>query len=116
VFRVSGKAVGMPPLGDRTTVNMMTEIMYRLKQIYNLDDELDDLASLLAFQPTSSDAVFDFFAKLPDAQIYGSSPYRFLYRPGTRGNIQGTQHTCGRARSCSQMGANPIPEGRPATG
>ncbi|MEQ8203589.1 MAG: hypothetical protein ABRQ31_07375 [Smithellaceae bacterium] len=65
---------------------MMTEIMYRLKQIYHLDDELDDLAVLLAFQPTSSDVVFDFFAKLPDGQLYGSSPYRFLYRPGTRVN------------------------------
>jgi len=64
----------------------MTEIIYRLKQIYSLDDELDDLAAMLAFQPTSADPVFDFFAKLPNAQICGSSPYRFLYRPGTRVN------------------------------
>ncbi len=78
----------MPLLGDRIMANMMTEmtIMHRLKRICYLDEELDDLAALLAFQPTSSAAVFDFFAKLPDAHIYGSSPYRFLYRPGTRVN------------------------------
>jgi len=31
------------------------------------------------------------------------------------GVIPGTQYLCGRARSCNQMGVNPIPEGKPAT-